>query len=226
MYSYAFNLLEQSESLMLEIDGQRSSAVMVRCAPRRGIVVRIQQPEYVGQLTAGTALQLQLPDEHHLWVFPTEVVRPLEQDPASYLLVWPTRVDRVERRAAPRLQTLLPVRVALPARPAVASYLVDVSSTGLRFAFPEHLQPGSVVSVRFWIPPDTLVACAAQIAWSRELCAMGDDRMYMIGAAFQSLSLEADNHLSYFVRAELARRRTPQPATPARPVRGGLTGAL
>jgi c-di-GMP-binding flagellar brake protein YcgR len=198
-------------ALVLNRDGARASypTLVLDYEAAREIAVSVpSEDDAEVHLARGDELGVEVAFGDALHRFRTTVLRRRDVPAPCLFLAWPEGVERVQRRAHPRIAVELPARIrfgAAGSRAAEPSELagttLDLSIGGARVALPTRLGAGTTVALRVEVPDDEVgtIDCAARVAHAGELLAPRAGHRYQAGLEFLDLPPEPRRALERYL---------------------------
>jgi hypothetical protein len=208
----AFHLLTHGRQMLLtpaRASSPRQQIILTRSVPGQAIIAQLVDPGDAEPPEIDTPVRLATDLNGRLWTFTSTVRRCLaEHDQVHLALDWPRAVEEYPGRRSPRVPVLLPLFV-LPREGEedgreIATYALDLSVDGARFAYPLEPEPESTLQLRLG-PADRSIDLVAQPMWHYPLHDCEGDPLWMMGVRFLDLSSQARASLSTLVRAQPAR---------------------
>jgi hypothetical protein len=190
----------------------RQQIILTRSVPGQTIIAQLVDPGDTEPPEIDTPVRLAADLNGRLWTFTSTVRRCVaEHDQVHLALDWPRAVEEHPGRRSPRVPVLLPLFV-LPREGTedgqeIATYALDLSVDGARFAYPLEPTPECNLQLRLG-PSGRSIELVAQPMWHYLLHDCPGDRLWMMGVRFLDLSSQARASLSTLVRAQPARLRS------------------
>lgn len=206
MSTHAYALLTPGRSVLLERAGATGAVVRQRLrlaqviAGRHLTVLGGSRPGRLG-LDVGDAVTLSIPVSGNMWQFATAVAERDDTAAERLLLDWPTTIECTTGRRHPRIAAVCAARVREDHRAAraICTYTLDLSDTGVQFAFPGELPPGAQLDIQLRCAAST-VAFTAEVRWRSIASTAAADPMFRVGAAIRSIGQGARRQLLAFLR--------------------------